>query len=114
MFVNQLSGHDNTDLCIDGKSGFSQDISCRIVHSVNRIGRDARNLSFASLHLYFKTHAVNSKGHVIPHCSRTSLQEPDCLCTVHIYIAIVLVNSQGKRCPSVTEIVERDVKLKKK
>ena len=40
MCDNRLSDHTNTDLCIDGKSGVSHDISClrtSIVHRTSKL-----------------------------------------------------------------------------
>ena len=64
MCANRLSDHPNADLCTDGKSRLSHDISCLIVHSfVHRIliiGRDARNFLLSGCISTFMMYSDNS------------------------------------------------------
>ena len=58
MCDNRLSDHTNADLCIDGKSGVSHDISCLrsvlYIVSVNYHWPRCKKLSFVRLHQFFK------------------------------------------------------------
>ena len=64
MCDNRLSDHTNADLCIDGKSGVSRDISClthSVVHRIRKLPLAAvqkkTSLLSIRLHQYFKNTA---------------------------------------------------------
>ena len=71
MCDNRLRDHTNADLCTDGKSGVSHDISCLrtvlYIVSVNYHWARYKKLSFGRLHQYFK----NLHGQQLRPCTCT-------------------------------------------